>query len=103
MLSKVARKRSVESPIKTITEVWLYGSLGKWTGEVQELRQACDLETPRPLYEVLKLLHIEPDQIQMAMVNHKAVPSDYLIHPGTVLLSSPKNILYLPIGRIFDF
>jgi hypothetical protein len=35
-----------------------------------------------PLVEVLNLLGIQPEEVTLAMVNHKSVPKDWLVQSG---------------------
>jgi molybdopterin converting factor small subunit len=72
-------------------ELFLLGSLGKRAGLMEGQSKRFELKASTPLYEVLKLLHLEPEQVQMAMVNHRAVPSDHLVQPGDRVALFPKE------------
>jgi len=49
------------------------------------------LSHPDPLPEVLKDLDITPDSVQLAMVNHKAVPKTAIIRPGDRMALFPRE------------
>jgi molybdopterin converting factor small subunit len=43
------------------------------------------------LKELLDRLEIAPDRVQLAMVNHRAVFLDHLIHPGDRIALFPRE------------
>ena len=49
------------------------------------------LEDPMPLLDVLQIHKIPINRVQLAMVNHSAVPKDSIIHPGNRLALFPKK------------
>ena len=74
--------------MKIITEVFYFGSLGRERGEAHS---PCDLQGPTPLRELLNRLQIPTGQVQLVMVNHKAVPPSHLIQPGDRVALFPKE------------
>lgn len=74
--------------MKIITEVFYFGSLSKGRGEAHS---PCDLQGPTPLRELLNRLQIPTGQVQLVMVNHKAVSSSHLIQPGDRVALFPKE------------
>ncbi len=72
--------------------VVLYGSLRHGSGGAcADESPGLDLAQPQSLARVLKLLRIPSRQVQLAMVNHRAVAPDALIHPGDRLALFPKE------------
>ena len=60
-------------------EVFLFGSLLKKFGDqTMEL----ELKGPTQLPEILRTLGIPSEQVQLSMVNYRAVPKDSTIQPG---------------------
>ena len=80
--------RLMEPPVR----VFAYGSLRTNLG-VPSLRGLAKLNLvyPIPLVEVLKGLDIAPDSVQLAMVNHRAVPKTRIIRPGDRIALFPKE------------
>ena len=76
---------------ETLIEVVLLGSLGKGRGEAPGNSKLLELQAPTPLPEVLKRLSIPPDQVQLAMVNHRAAAPDCLVRPGDRIALFPKE------------
>jgi hypothetical protein len=78
----------MESPVR----VFAYGSLrtnlrvSSLSGFVK-LNLAC----PVPLVEVLRELDITPDSVQLAMVNHRAVPKTGIIRAGDRIGLFPRE------------
>ncbi len=73
------------------TELVLFGSLKKETVDVIGDSIRFDLEDPVPLLEVLQTFEIPEKRVQLAMVNHSAVPKNSIIHPGDRLALFPKE------------
>ena len=73
------------------TQVCLFGSLRKRLGDQNDLSIQLDLKTPTPLIEVLETLEIPSDEVQLSMVNDRAVPNDSTIFPGDRLSLFPKE------------
>lgn len=68
--------------MKAVTEVHFFGSLRKAGQGIHTHPIEYALQAPMPLNEFLESLEIAPDQVQLAMVNHRAVSLDHVIHPG---------------------
>lgn len=63
-------------------EVFLYGSLKKDYSEAgMDQAIALNLGAPSPLPKILATLGIPAEKVQVAMVNHHAVPKETLIVP----------------------
>lgn len=77
--------------MKPLTQVYLFGSLRKGSGDRCSCPLPLDLEAPTSLDEVLRRLQIPSYMVQMAMVNFRAVPRNYTIHPGDRLSLFPKE------------
>ncbi len=77
--------------MKKLTEVFLFGSLNGESSGTQALPIHCDLERPVPLPDLLDRLQIPPGLVQLTMVNHRAVPPDYLILPGDRVALFPRE------------
>jgi len=50
-----------------------------------------EIEDPTPLLEVLQIHEIPVNMVQLAMINHCAVPKNSIIHPGDRLALFPKE------------
>ena len=74
-----------------LIEVVLLGSLRNGAGEAPGNSKLLELQAPTRLPDVLKLLSIPPDKVQVAMVNHRAVPPDCLVRPGDRVALFPKE------------
>ena len=85
------------------TRVYLFGSLQGGLDERCNQPIQLDLETPRPLVEVLDLLSIPPDKVQVVMVNHRAVYRDHVICPGDRVSIFPKEYPFFPDWKDFRF
>lgn len=73
------------------SKLMLFGSLGKGRGASGDRSRTLALQGPIPLVDLLNQLDLKPDQIQMAMVNHRAVAPDYVVQPGDRLALFPKE------------
>lgn len=73
------------------TELVLFGSLKNKMADVDEDSIRFELKDPMPLLEVLQTHEIPVNRIQLAMVNHRAVPKNSIIHPGDRLALFPKE------------
>lgn len=87
----VSREKSKDPSSPTSIEIFYLGSLAKKAGVARGQSGHLELKAPKPLREVLKLVPLEPAQVQMAMVNHRAVTPDHLIRPGDRLALFPKE------------
>ncbi len=79
--------------MKPHTELVLFGSLKKEMGDVEDDSIRFDLEDPTPLLKVLQRYKIPVNMVQLAMVNHRAVPKNSIIHPGDRLALFPKEYI----------
>ena len=77
--------------MKADTELVLFGSLKKEMADVDEDSIRFELVDPMPLLEVLQTYEIPVNRVQLAMVNHGAVPKNSIIHPGDRLALFPKE------------
>jgi hypothetical protein len=77
--------------MKSYTEMVLYGSLKRDMTDVDDDSIRLELEDPTPLIEVLQIHKIPVNTVQLAMVNHSAVPKKSIIHPGDRLALFPKE------------
>ncbi len=77
--------------MKGKTEVYLYGSLRRGPGESIASPVLDNLDEPISLGELIHRLHIQPDQVQLAMVNHRAVSPDHVIQPGDRVSLFPRE------------
>ncbi len=90
---------NVNSPIR----VYLFGSL------LNDLADHCnhpiqmELKTPSPLSEVLDLLPIPPAKVQVAMVNHRSVSLEHIVHPGDRVALFPKEYAFFADWKDFRF
>jgi hypothetical protein len=72
-------------------QIYLFGSLTIKGENEEPAPVTLGLDAPRPLMEVLELLGIKPDQVSLAMVNHKSVPADWPVRPGDRLSLFPRE------------
>ncbi len=84
-------------------EVHLFGSLQKSLVDSNNPLIQLHLKDPTPLPEVLRSIKISLDTVQLAMVNHRAVPKDTLIYPGDRLALFPKEYAVFADWRDFRF
>jgi molybdopterin converting factor small subunit len=77
--------------MKGKTEVYLCGSLRREPGESIASPVLDNLDEPISLGELIHRLHIQPDQVQLAMVNHRAVSPDHVIQPGDRVSFFPRE------------
>ncbi len=82
--------------MKDITQVYLFGSLAiAQSGNLAHQLQFA-IQGPMALSEFLNYIQIPFDKVQLAMVNHKAVPRDYVVHPGDRVALFPKEYPIYP-------
>jgi len=79
--------------MKPYTELVLFGSLKKEMGDVEDDSIRFNLQDSTPLLKVLQRYKIPVNRVQLAMVNHKAVPKNSTIHPGDRLALFPKEYI----------
>jgi len=77
--------------MRTYAELVLFGSLKKEMGNVDDDSIRFELEAPTPLLEVLQIHNIPVNMVQLARVNHRAVPKNSIIHPGDRLALFPRE------------
>jgi sulfur carrier protein ThiS len=77
--------------MKGKTEVYLYGSLRRGPGESIASPVLDNLDEPISLGELIHRLHIQPDQVQLVMVNHRAISPDHVIQPGDRVSIFPRE------------
>ncbi|MCX5913678.1 MAG: MoaD/ThiS family protein [Deltaproteobacteria bacterium] len=77
--------------MKGKTEVYLYGSLRRGPGESIASPVLDNLDEPISLGKLIHRLQIQPDQVQLAMVNHRAVSPDHMIQPGDRVSIFPRE------------
>ena len=77
--------------MKTVADVLLFGSLGREDRSFSSRRLHLELQTPTPLPDLLERLHIQDRQVQVAMVNYKAVPPDHIVRPGDRVSLFPRE------------
>ncbi len=77
--------------MRTYTELVLFGSLKREMADVDDDSIRFELEDPTPLIEVLQIHKIPVTMVQLAMVNHSAVPKKSIIHPGDRLALFPRE------------
>ncbi len=77
--------------MKTSTQVHLFGSLRKGLRGFKNLPVQLELETATTVDVILQSLEIDPEGVQLIMVNNKAVPKGSAIHPGDRLSLFPKE------------
>ena len=77
--------------MRTYTELVLFGSLKREMADVDDDSIRFELKDPTPLLEVLQIHKIPVNMVQLAMVNHSAVPKKSIIHPGDRLALFPRE------------
>jgi hypothetical protein len=77
--------------MKAVTQVYLFGSLSPKGQGIRSHPIQYELQDPAPLKEFLNSLDIASDQVQLAMVNHRAVSLEQVIHPGDRIALFPRE------------
>ena len=77
--------------MRSYIELVLFGSLKKEMADIDDDSIRFELKDPTPLLEVLQLHKIPVNMVQLAMVNHNAVPKKSIIHPGDRLALFPRE------------
>jgi len=72
-------------------EVYLFGSLSRERESDKGYPIQYALQEPIPLNDLFDRLGIISDRVQLAMVNYRAVPLDYVVHPGDRIALFPKE------------
>ncbi len=89
--------------MKPDTQLHLFGSLQKEIKDNKEMPIWFDLDSPTPLLEVLRRFKISLNKVQLAMVNHRAVPKDTVIQPGDRLSLFPREYMVFADWRDLRF
>jgi len=74
-----------------MTNVLLFGSLCRFNQGKRNETLELDLQTPIGIPDVLDLLKIPAQDVSLAMVNHRSVPKDFVVHPGDRLSLFPRE------------
>ena len=74
-----------------VTNVMLFGSLSRFHRGKRDEALELDLRGPTGICEVLGLLKIPAKDVSLAMVNHRSVSKDSIIHPGDRLSLFPRE------------
>jgi molybdopterin converting factor small subunit len=86
--------------MKTI-RIKLYGSLEKSAKALLDADERLGLTGPAPVREVIRRLDPSDRQVQMAMVNHRAVSWDVPVSPGDRLALFPREYPLFPDPKDF--
>jgi len=89
--------------MKPHTEIVLFGSLLNKTDYLGDDPIRFDLKEPALLIDILKKFNIPVDLVQLAMVNHRAVPKKSTIQPGDRLALFPKEYIVFADWRDLRF
>lgn len=73
------------------SEVMFFGSLARKGGGSGNQSRTFAFQQPTPLIHLLEEMDLKPREVQMAMVNHRAVTPDYLVQPGDRIALFPKE------------
>jgi len=74
-----------------VTHVLLFGSLTRFNPGKRDEALELDLQVPAGIPAVLDLLMIPAQDVSLAMVNHRSVPKDSVVHPGDRLSLFPRE------------
>jgi len=77
--------------MKPMTEIHLFGSLRKMVGEQEHHPLKINIEGSMPIIEFLKIVEIEPEDVQLAMINYKATSEYSTVQPGDRLSLFPRE------------
>ncbi len=84
-------------------QINLFGSLQKKMEDLYDSPIQFDLDVPSPLVDVLGRFNIPLDMVQLAMVNHRAVPKDSIINPGDRIALFPREYIVFADWKDFRF
>ncbi len=84
-------------------QINLFGSLQKKMEDLYDSPIQFDLNVPSPLVDVLGRFNIPLDMVQLAMVNHRAVPKDSIINPGDRISLFPREYIVFADWKDFRF
>ncbi len=85
------------------TQLHLFGSLKKTMEDQYDIPILFGLDVPTPLIDVLARFNIPLEMVQLAMVNHRAVPKASVIHPGDRLSLFPREYIVFTDWKDFRF
>jgi hypothetical protein len=77
--------------MNSVTHVLLFGSLSRFLRGTRDEALELDLPGPTGIPELLELLKIPVRDVCLAMVNHRSVPKDFMVHPGDRLSLFPRE------------
>ena len=77
--------------MNSVTHVLLFGSLSRFHRGKRDEALELDLQVPTGIPDLLELLKIPPKDVTLAMVNHRSVPKDFVVHPGDRLSLFPRE------------
>ena len=77
--------------MEAVTQIYLFGSLSPKGQGIRCHPIQSELRDPMPLKEFLDSLEIVSDQVQLAMINHRAVFLDQMVHPGDRIALFPRE------------
>ncbi len=89
--------------VNPTTRVHLFGSLLSGLADHCNHPIQLELKNPSPLSEVLVLLPIPPARVQVAMVNHRSVSRDHIVHPGDRVALFPREYAFFADWKDFRF
>jgi hypothetical protein len=85
------------------TQLHLFGSLKKTIEDQYDIPILFGLDVPTPLIDVLARFNIPLEMVQLAMVNHRAVPKASVIHPGDRISLFPREYIVFTDWKDFRF
>ncbi len=89
--------------MEIMTHVLTFGSLAKKRGEIPGQPIPCKLSGRTSIPRLLNRLRIGLHQVQLVMVNHIAVPRDYVIQPGDRVALFPPDYPIFADWKDFRF
>ncbi|MFC1812546.1 hypothetical protein ACFL03_07630 [Thermodesulfobacteriota bacterium] len=75
------------------TQLHLFGALKKKMENQYDIPILFGLDAPTPFIDVLARFNIPLEMVQLAMINHRAVPRESVIHPGDRLSLFPREYM----------
>ena len=88
---------------RSIIDLSPFPQLKKEMEDMDDNSIRFELKNPTPLLEVLQNHKIPVNMVQLAMVNHRAVPKNSVIHPGDRLALFPKEYVVFADWHNFKF
>jgi molybdopterin converting factor small subunit len=71
--------------------VLLFGSLSRFRRATEDEALSLDLQVPTAIPDLIEFLEIPAKDVSLAMVNHRSVPKDSVIHPGDRVSLFPRE------------